>query len=85
MSIIAERVPPGASEVRHYHSLARQFFFILSGKAIIEVDETDVELSEGQGLEIAPGVRHQFINRSNADVDFLVVSHPNTRGDRVEV
>ena len=83
--MIAERVPPGASEVRHYHSAARQFFFILNGKAVIEVDGTDVELAEGQGLEIAPGMRHQVMNRSDADVHFLVISHPNTRGDRVEV
>jgi len=29
MSVISERVPPGASEVRHFHASARQFFYIL--------------------------------------------------------
>ena len=85
MSVIAERVPPGRAEIRHYHSNARQFFYILSGEAVIEIEGKEVELSEGQGIEIAPGARHQFMNRSEKDVHFLVISHPSTRGDRVEV
>ena len=85
MSVIAERVPPGARETRHFHPTARQFFYILSGRATIEIDGDRVVLEVGQGVEIAPGVAHQFINDSPDDVHFLVVSHPTTRGDRVEV
>ncbi|MFI4940150.1 MAG: cupin domain-containing protein [Burkholderiales bacterium] len=85
MSVIAERVPPGAKETRHFHSTARQFFFILSGVAIIEINGQRVALSPGQGIEVAPGTPHQFINESSDDVHFLVVSHPGTRGDRVEI
>jgi len=85
MSVIAERVPPGAKETRHFHSTARQFFFILSGRAVIEINGDRVILAEGQGIEVAPGTSHQFINESPEDVHFLVVSHPSTRGDRVEV
>jgi mannose-6-phosphate isomerase-like protein (cupin superfamily) len=85
MSVIAERVPPGVRESRHFHSAARQFFFILSGCAIIEINGERVILAEGQGIEVAPGIPHQFINESPEDVHFLVVSHPNTRGDRVEI
>ena len=33
LSFIQERVPPGRREVRHYHLLAHQFFFVLSGSA----------------------------------------------------
>lgn len=84
LSVIAERVPPGAKETRHVHSSARQFFFILSGRAVIEMSGEQVALTQGQGLEVAPGVAHQFRNESSADVHFLVVSFPTTRGDRVE-
>ena len=31
ISIIQERVPPGATEAMHYHNTARQFFYILEG------------------------------------------------------
>lgn len=85
MSVIMERVPPGAKEIRHFHSTARQFFFILSGCAVIETNGERITLNEDQGLEVAPGISHQFINESPEDVHFLVISHPSTRGDRIEV
>ena len=85
LSIIAERVPPGACEVRHVHEKSRQFFFILSGHAVIEVDGRRHELEPGQGLEIAPGQAHQFRNEASAEVHFLVVSQPTTRGDRTDL
>ena len=84
LSVIAERVPPGAREARHSHAVSRQFFYILDGAAVIEADGVRVPLSSGQGLEVAPGVPHQFINESANDVHFLVISHPSTRGDRIE-
>jgi mannose-6-phosphate isomerase-like protein (cupin superfamily) len=85
MSVIAEKVPPKAKEVRHFHSVARQFFFILDGQAMMEINGERVPLAAGQGIEVAPGVPHQFMNESNDDVNFLVISHPSTRGDRVDV
>lgn len=84
LSVIAERVPPGAQETRHFHASARQFFYILSGSAVIELPGARIALAQGQGLEVPPGVAHQFINASEADVHFLVISHPSTRGDRTE-
>lgn len=85
LSVIAERVPAGASEVRHFHVESRQFFFILNGCAVIEVDGRRNELHAGQGLEIAPGQAHQFRNESDGDVQFLVISQPTSRGDRIDV
>lgn len=82
LSVIQERMPPGTSEVRHVHKTARQFFFIVSGTAVIEADGSEHELGAGQGLEVAPHVAHQVFNRSNADVEFLVVSQPPSHGDR---
>ena len=37
LSVIQEQMPPGTSEVRHFHQKAQQFFFILSGEAAMEV------------------------------------------------
>ncbi|WGS84001.1 cupin domain-containing protein [Methylomonas sp. UP202] len=85
MSVISERVPPGASEVRHFHAGARQFFYILRGDAIMEINGKRIQLSQGQGIEVAPGTPHQFVNESIADVEFLVISLPATTGDRIEV
>ena len=82
LSIIEERVPAGAGEVRHRHGRARQFFYVLSGEATLEFDDHAVRVGAGQGVHVAPGVRHRFANRSAREVVFLVVSAPSTRGDR---
>jgi len=83
LSVIHERMPPGTAEVRHYHQSARQFFFVLSGLATMDVGGARHALRAQQGIEIAPGAPHQISNDSDADVEFLVISQPTTRGDRV--
>jgi mannose-6-phosphate isomerase-like protein (cupin superfamily) len=83
MSVIQERVPASGAEVIHYHQVARQFFYILEGEGTMVFEDHEVVLKKGQGLEIPPLIKHQFMNRSNADVQFLVISVPSTRGDRV--
>lgn len=82
-TVIQERVPPGASEARHSHAVAWQFFFVLSGEAILEVDGHDHRLQAHEGIEVPPGTPHQLRNESSADLHFLVISQPNSHGDRV--
>ena len=84
LSVIEERVPAGAGEIRHHHVRARQFFYVLSGTATLELDDGPVTVAAGQGMHVPPGVRHRFANHSDADVRFLVISSPSTAGDRIE-
>jgi len=85
MSVIQERVPAGGAEVVHFHNTARQFFYILDGEGTMVFEDRELILTEGQGIEIPPQVRHQFKNKSNADVHFLVISIPTTIGDCINV
>ena len=85
VSVIQERVPAGGAEVMHYHEKARQFFYILEGEGSMALEDTIIVLKRGQGMEIAPQVRHRFQNTSNTDVHFLVISVPSTRGDRINL
>ncbi len=85
ISVIQERVPAGGAEVMHYHEVARQFFYILEGEGTMIFEDREMILKKGQGLEIDPQVKHQFKNQSKADVHFLVISTPPTRGDRIDV
>ena len=84
LSVIEERLAPGAQEVRHYHRAARQFFYVLDGELTMEADGQTHRLTRGQGIEIAPGTPHQAQNRSDAPVEILVTSSPRSHGDRVE-
>ena len=82
LSVIEERMPPGASEIRHWHARARQFFYVLVGTLTIEVEGVRHTLDAGTGIELPPGTAHQPANESSADVRFLVISEPPSRGDR---
>ena len=83
LSVIEERMPAGAQEERHFHTKARQFFYVLEGELAMEVEGRIHALGAGQGLEIAPGERHQAMNESREeDVRFLVISSPPAQGDR---
>jgi mannose-6-phosphate isomerase-like protein (cupin superfamily) len=83
LSVIEECMPAGTSEVSHCHRRSRQFFFILSGRAVMETDGVHIPLCAGQGLQAPPGAYHRFCNESDEPVRFLVVSHPPSHGDRV--
>ncbi len=85
LSVIQERVPPGAAEVRHLHNRSHQFFYVLSGWAAMEVDTQRLEIPPGHGCSIPPGVPHRLSNESGEDVVFLVISAPMSHGDRVVV
>lgn len=84
LSVIHERMPGKTEEVRHYHERARQFFFVLSGEAMLEVNGVRLMLREQEGAEVPPGVWHQMKNERYDEVEFLVISTPPTRGDRIE-
>jgi mannose-6-phosphate isomerase-like protein (cupin superfamily) len=85
LSVIREQMPPGTAEALHYHERAQQFFFVLAGEAVMEVGGRQVPLSEREGLHVLPGVRHRIRNVSKQPVQFLVISEPPSRGDRVAV
>jgi mannose-6-phosphate isomerase-like protein (cupin superfamily) len=83
LSVIEERMPPGTSEVRHYHQKANQFFYVLQGSLSIEAGGNELVLSPGQGVHIPAGEPHQVRNQATGDAEFLVVSNPPSHGDRV--
>lgn len=85
ISVIQERVPAGGAEIMHYHTKARQFFYMLEGEGMMTFENYEVVLQKGDGIEINPQVKHQFKKLSNAVVDFLVISLPSIRGDRINL
>lgn len=85
LSIIHEKMPPKTSEVRHIHQKAKQFFFVLSGQATIEINNEVALLNAHEGVEIFPRTPHQMMNHSDYDIEFIVVSTPTSKGDRILV
>jgi mannose-6-phosphate isomerase-like protein (cupin superfamily) len=84
LSVIEEVMPPGTAEVRHHHEHSQQFFYILTGEVLMEINGENTLIPAGSGVRILPGTRHQIRNPSSSPVRFLVVSHPPSHGDRID-
>ena len=82
LSVIQERMPAHTAEVRHFHHHAQQFFYVLAGKTVMDVQGRSIVLTAGAGIWIAPGTSHQMRKDSDDEVRFLVISHPPSHGDR---
>lgn len=82
LTVIEERVPPGKGEVKHVHTKAQQFFYVLQGVANIELDGTWFALAAGQSIHIPPGIPHQLVNNQPVDLRFLVISNPKSHADK---
>ena len=83
LSVIEEIMPPGTAEQIHRHHVAQQFFYVLSGEAVMEFENQKISMREGQGVRVAAGTAHRIHNLSDAEVRFLVISQPSTKnGDR---
>lgn len=85
LSVIQERMPAGTSENLHYHESAQQFFYILRGTAIFEVEGKVYEVLEGQGFHILPKRKHRILNKTDRLLEFIVTSEPKSHGDRVDL
>lgn len=85
LSVIHERIPANTTEVIHYHHETRQFFFILSGVATMKIHDQMITLNPQEGIEVPPLTEHQMRNDSDQDAEFLVISQPNSRGDRINL
>jgi mannose-6-phosphate isomerase-like protein (cupin superfamily) len=85
LNVVLERMPPGTFEVRHVHDRTRQYYFVLKGRATVDVGGILIELSAGSGIEIAAKTAHQMRNDSTGSIEFLVVSSGPPREDRKDL
>ena len=85
LSVIQERVPGGASETRHLHDKAEQFFYVLSGIATLEVAGSIHRLQPHEGFHVPARVPHTLSNGHDQPLEFLVISTPPSHGDREDV
>lgn len=83
LSIIEELMPPNTKEQKHYHHFSEQFFRILSGTATFEIADEILELEAGQGVHILPQTIHRISNNTSEELEFILISQPTTRGDRI--
>ncbi len=60
-SLAEATVPVGRPTERHYHRLSEEFYFILEGQGLIEIDGKTREVTSGDAILIPAGAWHQII------------------------
>ncbi len=59
-SLAEATVPLGQPTARHYHKLSEEFYFILEGTGIMEIDGAQRSVAPGDAILIPPGAWHQI-------------------------
>jgi mannose-6-phosphate isomerase-like protein (cupin superfamily) len=59
-SLAEASVPAGGATERHYHKLSEEFYFILEGSGVMEVDGAERQVGPGDAILIPPGAWHQI-------------------------
>jgi quercetin dioxygenase-like cupin family protein len=85
LSLREERIRPGCAEIAHFHRIAHQIFYVLSGELTIRTLERTLLARPGEAVEIPPGIVHLVENCGEDDLRILLFSSPDTAGDRHDV
>jgi mannose-6-phosphate isomerase-like protein (cupin superfamily) len=59
-SLAEAALPAGCATQRHHHKLSEEFYFILEGSGIMEIDGEQREVGPGDAVLIPPGAWHQI-------------------------
>lgn len=85
LSVIDEVMPPNTSEKPHFHQKAHQLFYIKTGVATFELNNTVYTVKAGNSFYVEPGQLHCIYNKTQEVLTFLAISSPTSKGDRIEV
>lgn len=67
-------LPPGVSIGPHTHTKDEEFYYIVSGKGIMTLDQERFEVTTGDITAVYPGGMHGLENTSNEDLRIIVIS-----------
>lgn len=69
-------IPPQKASRKHYHPIAEESYYIISGEARIIVGQDESILNPGQAVLIPPQTPHQIFNHGDVDLEFLTFCVP---------
>lgn len=57
-------IPAGRATDRHYHKLSEEFYFLLEGEGLMEINGEERKVGPSDGILIPPGAWHQITAHS---------------------
>lgn len=80
-SIGTQTVDPGCFIREHIHGGNEELIFVLSGRAILRLNDTDYELTPGSAVFLEMGMKHKFTNPGPDPYTFLWIFVPGGLDD----
>lgn len=75
-SLAEASVPAGGATERHYHKISEEFYFMLEGRARMEIDGEEQEVGPGDAILIPAGAWHQISATHGEDIRLLCCCAP---------
>ena len=75
-NVNAVRVLPGCAVERHRHEQQVETVWVITGKPILTLDQTEVSLTDGQIIAIPVGLEHALRNEGPGPVELLTFFTP---------
>jgi mannose-6-phosphate isomerase-like protein (cupin superfamily) len=76
LALFQATVPPHSGPPLHVHSREDEWFFVLSGELLFEVDGERHTVSSGGSVYLRRGVAHTYQNFTGAEAQLLVATTP---------
>lgn len=73
-SLAEASLPKGSATDRHYHKLSEEFYYLLEGRGVMELDGERREVGVGDAILIPAGAWHQIT--ASEDLRFLCCCAP---------
>ena len=73
-SLAEATLPAGGSTERHYHKVSEEFYYLLEGNGIMEIEGETREVGPGDAILIPAGVWHEV--RATQEMRFLCCCAP---------
>ncbi len=75
-SLAEASLPPGGATQRHYHRLSEEFYFLLEGEGLMEIDGEERPVGPGDAILIPAGAWHQIRSTGPETLRFLCCCAP---------
>jgi mannose-6-phosphate isomerase-like protein (cupin superfamily) len=69
-------IPPGKSSLLHYHPVAEESYYFLTGKGKLLIEKEEAIVSPGQAVLIKPTKPHKISNIGETDLEFIAYCVP---------
>ncbi len=73
-SLAEATLPAGSATDRHYHKVSEEFYYVLEGRGLMEIQEEEREVGPGDAILIPAGDWHQI--RATETMKFLCCCAP---------